>query len=220
MPRITCPAGNSPSAWRFAPLAWRGRGGAAVLVVYGAALPVSARAVVVLAPAGSGALAEARRRLHGDRRLSGAPRLPPGSVSNGPGRPPALVPGPGRAGTSFHPQFPLRDSVSRCEKTSGSTLPSLPRYVGVRAGRTPTPRRDSTSRCGKTRRHRVRFAFARCRPPPPPPPPRRQSLAPTPGNRGPAGALGTGSAYGRHTASRSLCPAAPGSLCLGRKPRA
>lgn len=212
MSRVTRPAGNSSAARRFAPVACRGESGA-----YGAASPVSARAVAALAPAGSGAAAEARRRLHGDRRRSEAARLPPGSVSTSPGRPPALVLGPGRAGMSFHPHFPLRDSASSCEKTPGSTLPSLPpsfpRCAGVRtARRSLSPqglhlqvREDLGSG------HRVRFGFPLCSLPLHP-----TRLAPTQGTAGPpssegagdgpAGTPEVGSGYGRHTPSGSLCP--------------
>lgn len=79
-----------------------------------------------------------------------AAQLTPGSVSNGPGRPPALVLGPGRAGTSLHSHFPLRDSVSSCAKTLGASLPlpSVTRESGP--PRAPSPFGDST-RCGETR---------------------------------------------------------------------
>lgn len=91
-----------------------------------------------------------------------AVKLTPGSVSNGPGRPPALVLGPGRAGTSLHSHFPLRDSVSSCAKTLGASLPlpSVTREPGP--PRAPSPFRDST-RCGRPGAHRARFGFPRCR---------------------------------------------------------
>ncbi|XP_064309340.1 LOW QUALITY PROTEIN: doublecortin domain-containing protein 1 [Phalacrocorax carbo] len=72
---ITHPAGNSPAEWRSAILAWQRT---AVHVTYGASILVSAREVVALAPVGSGAAAEARRRFYGDQRRSRAVRLPPG----------------------------------------------------------------------------------------------------------------------------------------------
>lgn len=147
----------------------------------------------------------------------GAPELR-GSVSEGPGRPPALVPGPVRAGTPFHPHFPLRDSISRCEKTPGSTFPSLATRASGPPD-TPSPLRDSTSRRGRTRGHGAHFAFPLCGPPPPCHPGVRAWLRHR-GTAGPPAPRGSAPAYGRPTASGSLCPAAPGSVCLGRKPRA
>lgn len=145
----------------------------------------------------------------------GAPELR-GSVSEGPGRPPALVPGPGRAGTSFHPHFPLRDSVSRCEKTPGSTLPSLPRYAGVRSARHPL------SPQGLHIQVREDPAAPRsvCLPSlraSPPAPPRGQSLAPPPGHRGPAGTPGIGSGIrSTHGVGFSL-PGCSGQRVSGEK---
>lgn len=188
-------------------MALRGLSAAGHSGAYGLASLVSARAVVAL------------HRYEAEPWPSPTPspwrpaalrscRPLPGSVSNGPGRPPARVPGPRRAGTSFHPHFPLRDSVSRCEETPGSPLASPRAARGVRAARQRSPRRDSTSPRGKTRGA------------PGPPglpclqtsPPRRQKVAPKRGaRRRPGGRLGT--------RRRVSSAGAPGSVCLGRKAR-